>query len=64
MGGFQFDEDQRHAVDKAHQVGAALVHFAGDPELGGQEEIVVGRVIPVNEMDRLQRLDSLLRRDR
>ena len=58
MGGFQFDEDQRQAVDEAHQVGAALVDLAGDPELGGEEEIVVGGGGPVDDLDAGEALDA------
>ena len=31
--GFEFDEDQRQAVDEAEQVGAAGVDVARDPKL-------------------------------
>ena len=60
MGGFELDEDQRDAVDKADQVGAALVHLAGDPELRGEEEIVVARVVPIDHPHRLDDLDALV----
>ena len=53
MGGLELDEDQRQAVDEADQVGAALVHVAGDPELRGQQEVVVGRVLPVDDAHQL-----------
>ena len=41
VGGLEFDEEQRQAVDKPDQVSPAAVHIAGDPELGGEEEVVV-----------------------
>ena len=47
----QLDEDQRQAVDEPHQVGAAFVDLAGDPELRGQEEVVAVGVIPVDDAD-------------
>ena len=53
MRRLQFDEDQRQAVDEADQVGAALVHLAGDPELRGEEEVVVLRLVPVDDADGL-----------
>ena len=62
MGGLQLDEEQRDAVDEADQVGAALVHLAGDPELRGQEEIVVLRVLPVDHAHRLDAFRPPLRR--
>ena len=46
LGGFgdglELDEDERQAVDEADEVGAAGVDLAGDPELGDEEEVVVG----------------------
>jgi hypothetical protein len=48
MRRLQFYEDQRDAVDEADQVWAALVQFARDPQLRGEEEVVVLRVTPVD----------------
>jgi hypothetical protein len=46
MRRFEFDENQRQAVDEADEIGAAFVHVARDPELRGEEEVVAGRVRP------------------
>ena len=51
MRRFEFDEDQRQAVDEADEIGAAFVHVARDPELRGEEEVVAGRVLPVDDAD-------------
>ena len=59
VGGFQLDKDQRDAVDKAEQVGSALVVIAGDPKLGGEEEIIFQRVLPIDEADRLDGLGAI-----
>ncbi len=48
VAGLQFDEQQRHAVDEADQIGAALVDFAGDPELLGDQQIVGLGVAPID----------------
>ena len=56
---FEFDEDQRHAVDEAHQVAAPLVDFTGNPELRCQEEVVVLRVLPVDDPQRLHVFNPL-----
>ena len=45
----QLDEDERDAVDEAEEVGPALVQVALDPELRDEEEVVVGRVLPVDD---------------
>ncbi len=45
---FQFDEDERQAVYKAHKVSAAPIHVTSDPELRGEEEIVLLRMLPIN----------------
>ena len=45
----QLDEDERDAVDEAEQVCPALVQVALDPELGDEEEVVVRRVVPVDD---------------
>ena len=37
----QFDEDQRDAVHEADQIGTLLAVVAGNPELRGEEEVVV-----------------------
>jgi len=59
VGRFQLDKDQRQAVDEPDQVAAALVDFARDPPLGGQEEIVVGRRGPVDHRHPREALDAL-----
>src|SRR6266566_2820338 len=47
--GFQLNEDQREAVDETDEIGPTLVHLAGNPKLRGQEEIVVVRIVPVDD---------------
>ncbi len=52
MRGLEFDEDQRQAVDEADQIGAASCRLSpGDPELRGDEEVVVGGRVPVDDAD-------------
>ena len=46
---FQFDKDQGKPVDKAHQVGSFPVHLTRNPELRSQKEVVVHRVVPVDD---------------
>ena len=45
----QFDQQQRDAVDKADQIGAALVKLALKPGLPRDQEIVGVRVAPIDE---------------
>ena len=40
---------ERQAVDEADQVGAAGVERAGDPELADEQEVVVRRLLPVDD---------------
>ena len=56
VGGLEFDEQQRQAVDKAHQVGAPGVHLARDPELRAEQKVVVGRVVPIHHPHHFHRL--------
>lgn len=49
MAGFEFDEDEGEAVDEADEIGASVAIFAGDPELGDHEEVVVVGAIPVDD---------------
>ena len=49
MRRLQLDEDERDAVDEAEEVGPPLVQVALDPELGDEEEVVVARVVPVDD---------------
>ena len=52
--GFQFDENQRNAVDETEDVGAlAALRFALDPHLLHGEEIVLPRLIEVEHADAL-----------
>ena len=46
MRRLQLDEDERDAIDEAEKVGPTLVQVALDPELGDEEEVVVGRARP------------------
>jgi hypothetical protein len=48
MGCLELNDDQRDAVEEAQQVRAALVQVTLDPELRDQEEVVVGRLLPVD----------------
>ena len=48
MCGFEFDEDQRKTIDKADALNTSFVKYLSlYPELGSQEEIIVGWNIPV-----------------
>ncbi len=49
MRRLQLDEHERDAVDEADQVGAPLVQVGVDPELGDEQEVVVLRVLPVDD---------------
>ena len=60
VGGLELDQHQGQAVDKPHQVRAAGVKLAGDPELGGQEIVVAGRIVPIDHLDRLGFFDPVL----
>jgi len=51
MGCFKLYEDQRQAVDEAHEIGTAVVDLAGYPKLGGQEVVVVFGVVPVDDLN-------------
>ena len=50
----QLDEDQRDAVDEPDQVGPPVVEVASDPELGDEQEVVVLRVLPVDDREPLR----------
>lgn len=52
----QFHEEEWDTVHEPHQIGPTLVHLTGDPELGGEEEVVVFRLIPVDDPHRLDPL--------
>ena len=54
--GLQLDEDERDAVDEADEIGAALVEVRVDPELGDEQEIVVLRMLPVDDGELLWEL--------
>jgi len=56
VGGLEFDEQERQAVDKAHQVGPPGVHLARDPELRAEQEVILGRVVPFHHPHHLHRL--------
>ena len=49
VGVFEFDEDEGKAVDVEQDVGAAVVMFAFDPELGDGEVLVVVEVVVVDD---------------
>ena len=49
--GFEFDEDEGKSVDEADEIGAFVAIFAGDPELGDHEEMVVVWVVPVDDAE-------------
>ena len=49
----QFDEDERDAVHEADEVGPLFAVVAGNPELRGEEEVVVVGLFPVDDLDRL-----------
>lgn len=59
-GFLEFDEDKRESVDKSDEVRAAGIEFAADPELGGEEEVVVVRMVPVDNADHPGLLAALL----
>ena len=50
---FEFDKNQRDAVDKTEQVGTAFMEFARDPKLGGEEIIIFLGMIPIDDPKRL-----------
>ena len=52
----EFDEDQGQTIDEANEIGTAFVDAAGYPELGGEKEVVVLWIIPVDDSNRLVRL--------
>jgi hypothetical protein len=47
----ELHEDEGEAVDEADEIRAAGLDLAGDPELGGDEKVVVFGVIPVDDAD-------------
>ena len=53
VGCLQFDEDERNAVHEADQIGTLLAVVAGNPELRGEEEVVVLGFVPVDQLDDL-----------
>ncbi len=57
--GLELDEDEGEAVDEADEIGTAGIDLAGDPHLGGEEEVVVGGIVPVDDADVLDLLASL-----
>ena len=44
--GFEFDENQRQAIDKTDQIGAARIHFAAHPQLLHQKKVILCRIVP------------------
>ena len=57
---FQLDEEERKTVDEPQEVRTPSVHLAGDRHLRDQQEVVVGRVRPVDHLDRFDRLAVLI----
>ena len=53
MSCLKLHEHQGQSIDETNQIGAPGVHLAGNPELGGQEIIVICRIIPVNHFNDL-----------
>ena len=47
--GLQLDEHERDAVDEPDEISTALVEVRVDPELGDEQEIVVLRMLPVDD---------------
>ena len=45
----EFDEDQRQPIDEPDQIGPAFINAARDPELRSQKEVVVLRLVPVDD---------------
>src|SRR5215208_371826 len=50
MCSLQLDEDKRNTVDEGDQVGATVVWVTVDPKLRNKEELVVLRVLPVDDI--------------
>ena len=50
----QLDEHERDAVDEADQVGAPVVQVGVNPELRDEQEVVVLRVLPVDDGELLR----------
>lgn len=57
--GFELDEDEGKSVDETDEIGTFGIGIAGDPHLGGEEEVVFGGVVPVDYVDDLDALAAL-----
>ena len=59
-GLLQLDHHQRQAVDEADQVRPAGIELAGDAELADEQEIVAGRVLPIDQPQALDLVAAVL----
>jgi hypothetical protein len=57
VGCLEFNEEKRNSVHEADQIGPLSAVLTRNPELGYEEEIVVGRMLPVDD---LYRFDSFV----
>ena len=49
IGRFQLHEDERNAVDETDHIGAATVKHALDPQLAHGEEVIVLRIVEIED---------------
>ena len=59
-GLLQLDDHQRQAVDEADQIRPAGVKRAGDAELADQQEIIIRRLLPINDAQPFRFLPAAL----
>ena len=50
MRGLVLDDHERDPVDEPDEIAAPFVEIPGDPELRGKEEVIIGRVLPVDDL--------------
>ena len=58
VGLLQLDDHQRHSIDEADQMRLAGVERAGHAELADQQEIIVRRMLPINDANSLRLLPT------
>ena len=63
VAGLKLDEHERNAVDEPDEITASLVHLAGDPQLRGKKEVVLGGFAPVDDADRFRALAAVVGAD-
>lgn len=56
---FELDEDEGETVDETDEIGTFGIGIASNSHLGGEEEIVVGGAVPVDDADDLDALAAL-----